>query len=255
MRGSAWYTKAGIFAAIVVLLMVGSVMLIPPSGTASSAASSAPTPAPVSPPPASVAPTNAPGATSPHPGTLDVYEVAPGGATTMDPATAYDTVSYEPILNVYQTLVAYNGSSTTNFVPELATCVPGSASCLALYGQSLITTNQTTGFPQYFTFVLDSAARFYDPSTGASWPVFPSDVMFSLARTLSFANLPATAITGGWIQSQALLPFGNPSWDGGIHAPFNNTPSNVLGSMLVNDSAYCPAAAMSQANGCITFNA
>ncbi len=190
----------------------------------------------------------------PHPGTLDVYEVAPGGGKTEDPSVAYDTVSYEPILNVYQTLVAYNGSSTTQFVPELATCVPGSAQCTALYGSTLIQNNATTGYPQYFTFVLDSAAQFYDPSTGGHWGVYPSDVMFTLSRTLSFAELPAVGIQNGWIQTQALLPYGNHAYDGGIHYPWNNTPGNVLSSMLVNDSAFCPAAAMSQ-NGCITFNA
>ncbi|MFZ0699527.1 MAG: hypothetical protein WAN74_05005 [Thermoplasmata archaeon] len=185
---------------------------------------------------------------------MDIYEVAPGGGKSEDPSVAYDTLSYEPILNVYQTLVAYNGSSTTNFVPELATCVPGSAQCTTLYGSSLITNNPTTSLPQYFTFVLDSSAQFYDPSTGARWGVYPSDVMFTLSRTMSFSELPGVGTQNGWIQTQALVPFGNYAYDGGIHYPYNNTPGNVLSSMLVNDSTYCPAAAMAQ-NGCITFDA
>ena len=76
--------------------------------------------------------------TSPHPGTIMAFEDAPGGARTEDPAIAYDTVSYEPILNVYQPLITYNGStvgpSWQAFVPSLATCVPGSPQCQALYG-------------------------------------------------------------------------------------------------------------------------
>ena len=242
---------------IVAALMLGSV-LVPVAGLSGAGAASAaplPTASSSAPATASTAPISTPGSSGPHPGTLDVYEVAPGGAKTEDPSVAYDTVSYEPVINVYQTLVAYNGSSTTNFVPELATCVPGTVQCTALYGSSLITNNPSTGYPQYFTFVLDSAARFYDPGTGASWPVFPSDVMFTLARTTSFADLPGVGVQNGWIQTQALTPIGNPSWDGGIHYPYNNTPSNVLGSMLVNDSTYCPAAAMTSANGCITFDA
>jgi hypothetical protein len=197
----------------------------------------------------------------PHPGTIQGYEIAPQGMTSEDPAVAYDTVSYEPIINVYQTLIAYNGTSTSNFVPELSTCVPGasngvsstaSVSCQALYGNSLIVSN-SQGEPQYYTFPI-AKANFYDPATGASWQVYPSDVMFSLARTMSFADLPGPGVLNGWIQTQSMMPIGNPKYDGGIHFPFNNTPVNILDSMLVNDSTYCPATALA-AYGCITFNA
>ncbi len=198
----------------------------------------------------------------PHPGVFEGYEFAPSGQSSEDPSVAYDTVSYEPIINVYQSLIAYNGTSTANFVPEISTCVPGAAngvsstasvSCQNVYGSSLIVTN-AQGEPQWYTFPIDPAAHFYDPSTGASWQVYPSDVMFSLARTLGFADLPGPGVLNGWIQTQSLLPIGNNKWDGGIHSPFNNTPGNVLSSMLVNDSTYCPAAALA-ASGCITFNA
>ncbi|MGI0129846.1 MAG: hypothetical protein ACREEC_06820, partial [Thermoplasmata archaeon] len=173
----------------------------------------------------------------------------------------YDTVSYEPIINVYQTLVGYNGSSTANFIPELSTCVPGasdgvsstaSLSCEAVYGNSLIV-NNAQGEPQFYTFPI-AKANFYDPATGASWQVYPSDVMFSIARTMSFADLPGPYVLNGWIITQSLLPYGSSKWDGGIHSPFNNTPAYVLNSMLVNDSTYCPASALA-AYGCITFNA
>lgn len=198
----------------------------------------------------------------PHPGVLDGYEIAPQGMTSEDPAVAYDTVSFEPILNVYQTLIAYNGTSTSNFVPELSTCVPGapanglstpSVSCQDVYGSSLITDN-ALGQPQYWTFPISNAS-FYDPATGNSWPVYPIDVMFSLARTMSFADLPGPGVLNGWIQTQALTPIGNPSWDGAIHFPFNNTPGNIMTSMLINDSSYCPAVALTSGHGCITFDA
>jgi hypothetical protein len=209
-----------------------------------------------------ISPAPSAGKASPHPGTLEIYEVAPSGQTSEDPSVAYDSVSEEPILNVYQTLVAYNGSSTSTFLPELSTCVPGakngvlstpSVSCQALYGQTLIKDN-SAGEPRYWTFPIDPAARFYDEATGASWPVFPSDVMFTFARTMGFADLPGPYVLNGWIVSQSLLSVGNPAWDGGIHYPFNNTPQGILGSMLVNDSAYCPAPALAQ-SGCITFDA
>lgn len=249
MLKSSGLRFSAIAAVALVMLLVASIMLPAGGAGAASAASASSQAAPtVSTAATPATPTvTAPASTSPHPNQLDIYEVAPDGATSIDPAQAYDTVSFEPILNTYQTLIAYNGSSTATFVPELATCVPGSAACMSLYDSSMIV-NDT-----YFTFAIDSAARFYDPATQASWPVFPSDVMFSLARTMAFAQLPAVGADGDWIQTQALLPYGNGSWDGGIHSPWNNTPENVLGSMLVNDSTYCPAAAMTDANGCITF--
>jgi hypothetical protein len=211
---------------------------------------------------------SSPGATpasfGPHPGTIEAYEPVPGGATTEDPATAYDTTSYEVILNVYETLVSYNGSSTATFVPTLATCVPGQGdNCATDYGAGFTGIYNATGgnftgsngVPTYWTFVIDPAARFYDPSTKASWPVYPTDVMFSIARTLGFSTYPVATKTAGWILAQALLPPGNADWDNGIHAPYNNTPSHILDSMLVNDSAFCPTKAMNgvQGNGCITF--
>ena len=198
---------------------------------------------------------------SPHPGTLDIYEIT-SGLNSLDPAVAYDTVSEEPILNIYQTLVTYDGSSTAQFLPQLSTCVPGgddgslspaSVSCEAIYGQSLVV-NNGLGQPQYYTYPIDPNARFYDAATGAHWAVYPSDVMFTVARSAGFADLPCVECQAGWILSQALLPQGSFSWDSGIHQPYNNTPQHILDSMLVNDSTYCPSAALAQ-NGCITFDA
>lgn len=202
--------------------------------------------------------------TSPHPGTLDVYLIASGGATTVDPSVAYYTVDLEPIQNVYQTLVNYNGSSTATFVPTLSTCVPGTAQCSADYAGFTGIYNVTgapftgsNGQPRYWSFPIDPAARFYDNSTHVGWPVYPTDLEYSLIRTIGFADLPGFAYNPGWIQAQSLVNIGNPGFDGGIHFPFNNTPGAVLSSMLINDSSYCPAAAMDgiHGNGCITFDA
>jgi hypothetical protein len=202
-----------------------------------------------------------PAAGGPHPGTIQSYEYAPGGAPTIDPAVAYYTVDDEVITNVYETLIAFNGTQTgpsySNWTPEVATCVPGSPVCTAQYGSTLVYNNATNpSQAQYFTFEIDSGARFYDPATGVSWPVYPSDVAFSLARSWAFANLPAPEVFNGWITAQAMLPPGSAKWDGGVHNPYNNTPKDVLTSMLINDSAYCPAptAPGIHTNGCITFN-
>jgi hypothetical protein len=192
-------------------------------------------------------------ATSNHKG-LSVYEYSPGGSTSEDPAVDYETVGYEPILNVYQTLIQYNASDSgpgfANFIPELASCVPGSPECVSQFtGDNLTSGNN-------YTFVLSAAPQFYDPGNNAHWGVYPSDVLFSLARTLGFSTQPAFGANNGWIVAQALLSTGNAAWDGGIHASMNNTPANVFAAITVNDSS-CPALAMSSAlyHGCVTFHA
>jgi peptide/nickel transport system substrate-binding protein len=188
---------------------------------------------------------------SPHPGTIINYELAPGGAFSEDPAIDYETVGAEPIYNVYQTLINYNGSLTgptaDDFVPQLATCVPGSAECVSLYSNNLVTGNN-------YTFVIQPNASFYDPSTQAHWGVWPTDVVFSIARTLGFSTLPSVSINPGWIIAQSLLNSGNYTWDS-IHGSYNNTPQQILGAMTINGSD-CPSAAMnpSTGHGCVTFN-
>ena len=194
------------------------------------------------------------GGRSPHPGQIVYYFYAPGGGTSEDPAIDYETVGYEVILNVYETLIAYNGSQSgptyQSYVPVIATCVPGSPQCGALYpGTNNLVTNG-----QFYTFVVSKSAHFYDPYSGSSWGVYPTDVLFSVARTLGFSNLPCVGCNNGWILAQSLLPAGNGKWDGGIHSPYNNTPQGVFNQILVNNSTYCPAAAMSSEHGCVTFN-
>lgn len=191
---------------------------------------------------------------SPHsssPGSLTSYEYGVGGPGSFDPAIVYDSLGLEVIENVYQTLIGVNGTATgsaaASFVPLLATCVPGSSLCQSLYSNSLVSGS-------HYTFVLSSSPRFYDASTGASWPVYPTDVLFSIARTLAFSTQPCFGCNNGWELAQALLSSGNGVWDGGIHGARNNTPSNVYASMTVNDSTYCPSSLLRQ-NGCITFNA
>ncbi|HTP56280.1 MAG TPA: hypothetical protein VML53_06435, partial [Thermoplasmata archaeon] len=225
---------------------VASAILRAPPGGAGGASSTTPGIA-------AVAPSTGAYPRSPHPGTLDIYELAPAGSISEDPSVAYDTTSYEPILNVYQTLINYNGSSTMSFVPTLAVCVPGTVQCTADFGSNLTGYVHGVPAPVYWTFVIDKQANFYDPTTGTSWGVYPSDVMFSLARSIAFADTPYAGRQPGWLQAQALVQNGSPSFDSGIHFPYNNTPSSVLSSMLVNDSAYCPASAISAEHGCITF--
>jgi len=52
----------------------------------------------------------------------DTFVIAEAGDTlSLDPAYAYDYVSGEQIQNIYETLIKFDGSSTSEFVPCLAT--------------------------------------------------------------------------------------------------------------------------------------
>ncbi|MCI4347211.1 MAG: PKD domain-containing protein [Thermoplasmata archaeon] len=205
-------------------------------------------------------------AISPHPGQIISYEEAPAGGKIYDPAISYDTVSGEIDINTYQSLITYNGSAAgpdpANYVPQIATCVPGSAACAALYGGNTLLSGSD------YTFVVSKVPQFYDPwdsanpAAGASWGVYPTDVMFSVMRTMGFSLYPGVATTAGWILSQSLLsactlpksPGSCFSWDGALHPYWNNTPKQMFNSMSINDSAWCPAAAMTNEHGCITFH-
>jgi peptide/nickel transport system substrate-binding protein len=191
--------------------------------------------------------------TSPHPGSLDVYELAPGGSNSEDPAIDYESVGSEVIYNVYEALISYNGSETGptagSYVPVLATCVPGSSTgannCETMYGTTGVVGNN-------YTFAISKTAKFYDPGTGNSWPVYPTDVVFSLARTMAFSTNPGVGANNGWILTQSLLPTGNHSWSG-LHYPYNNTAADVMGAMTINGSG-CNQAMLANSNGCVTFD-
>ncbi len=194
---------------------------------------------------------------SPHNGTLEVYQVTSAGYgsyMTLDPALADDATDGPILQNIYQTLIVYNGSKAgpdpSDFVPDLATCVPGSTQCVSMYGSSLVSGDN-------WTFVINPNATFYNGTTGASWSVYPNDVAFSFARSCALSNLTGLEGFEDFVLCQALLPStANSSWDGGLHYPYNNTPANILNAMTVNSSLYCTALMEDgiHGNGCITLD-
>ncbi len=194
----------------------------------------------------------------PHPGTVIAYEYVPGGGLSEDPNVDYETAGYEVILNVYESLIGYNGTqaidSANGYIPEIAQCVPGSALC----GQDFPTepaageTDLVAG--HNYTFVIGDYSHFYDPATGVSWPVYASDVLFTMARDIAMSS--DGEATPGWVQGQSLLPGGQSTYDKGLHYPYNSTPWNIFQHVLVNDSAFCPSVAMTNGmgyDGCVTF--
>ena len=93
-------------------------------------------------------------------------ELTAGDPESLDPAYAYDTSSEDIIWpNVYETLIAYEGSSTSRFVPMLATQVPSVAN-------HLISADGTT-----YTFPIRKGVKFHDGSV-----MTPEDVRYSILR-------------------------------------------------------------------------
>ena len=85
---------------------------------------------------------------------------------SLDPAYAADTVSYEVIRrNVYETLIVYDGSVLSRFVPRLAMTVPSLAN-------GLISPDGLT-----YTFPIRENVHFHDGSV-----MTPEDVRYSVLR-------------------------------------------------------------------------
>jgi peptide/nickel transport system substrate-binding protein len=170
---------------------------------------------------ASIMKTSAP---STNPSEITVTEVVPGGAYSFDPAIDYETVGFEVIMNVYETMIQYNGSSTSQaqMFPEVASVIP----TVANGGIS----------PNYlnYTFHVRSGLKFANGDPLTAWDAYTSYV-----RTLLFVQgSPGTA---GWILAQDLLP-------GGGFAPglFSN------GTALYN--AITSAVTVNNATQTVTFH-
>ena len=124
-------------------------------------------------------------------------EVQPGGFETIDPAIDYEVYGYEVMYEIYQPLIYYNGTSTSSYVPVIATSVP------------TVTNGGISGDHLNYTFTINTSLSF---SNGDH--VTPYDVYVSILRTLLYANNPSDP---GWLLAHALLPGAT------IYGPFNNS--------------------------------
>ena len=89
-----------------------------------------------------------------------------GDPESLDPAYQYDTASYEIVYpNVYETLIGYDGSVLSTYVPRLATQVPSLAN-------HLISADGLT-----YTFPIREGVKFHDGTT-----MTPEDVRYSTLR-------------------------------------------------------------------------
>ncbi len=121
-----------------------------------------------------------------NPNVIVVAQNVPGGPFSFDPQIDYESVGFEVIANTFATLVMYNGSSTSQFIPYAAEFLP-------TVGNG-INSNYTE-----YTFTIRPGLRF---SNGD--PLTAYDVWYSVIRALLFnGGMPYTP---DWILAQFLVP-------------------------------------------------
>ena len=123
----------------------------------------------------------------PNPDVITVAENVPGGPYSFDPDIDYETVGFEVISNIFATLLLYNGSSTTSFIPYVAEYIP-------TVQNGGIQDNYTV-----YTFKIRPGLYF---SNGD--PITAYDVWYSMIRALLFVG--GQPETGDWILAQYLIP-------------------------------------------------
>jgi peptide/nickel transport system substrate-binding protein len=109
-----------------------------------------------------------------------------GNPDYFDPAQDYETAGGEVLQNVFETLVFYNGSSASEFIPMLATEVP----TIANGGIS------TSGLN--YTFHIREGVKFHDNASVLT----AQDVKFSFQRELKLNDPNGPA----WILGEVLVP-------------------------------------------------
>ena len=122
-----------------------------------------------------------------NPGIITYMEAVTGGYTTLDPALDYESTGFEIIANVYQTLLAYNGTSTSDLVPVLADQIP------------TVANGQVSPDFMSYTFHIRQGLKFSNGN-----PVTPWDVKYSITRTMLFNS--GSPFPNGWIVSQFFVP-------------------------------------------------
>jgi peptide/nickel transport system substrate-binding protein len=172
------------FFVVLSFLMVASMLLSAcgtPATTVAPATAAPATVAPATAAPATAAPAGPAAPKSKDPTTLTIAE-SDVSIDTLDPALAYDTASGEIIQNTYDTLIFYDGSKLSSFVPLLADSWTVSAD------------------GKVYTFTIHSGVKFHNGD-----PLTASDVAFSFQRGL----LQGGSASPQWLLSEPFFGVGN----------------------------------------------
>jgi peptide/nickel transport system substrate-binding protein len=150
-----------------------------------------------------------------NPGVITEDVLSGGSPVTFDPQAVSDAISQEVPYNIYQGIVLYNGSSTSSYIPVLATQLPSVAN------------GQITPDDMNFTFTIRNNQYF---SNGD--PVTAYDVWFSLVREIGFAQSGSGLATGGQF-AQYLIP----GAQNGTVNPTGNASYVTVTSVITYDNA------------------
>jgi len=120
------------------------------------------------------------------PGIITNMEAVTGGYTTLDPALDYESTGFEVISNTYETLIAYNGTSTDAFVPVVSDVIP-----------TVANGRVSSDFMNY-TFHIRPGLKFSNGDGITAW-----DAKYSISRTMLFNS--GSPFPPGWIISQFLV--------------------------------------------------
>ncbi len=123
----------------------------------------------------------------PNPGVINVAENVAGGPFSFDPQIDYESVGFEVVQNIFATLLVYNGSSTTTFIPMVASQIPS-------VQNGEVNSNYTS-----YTFQIRQGLKF---SNGD--PITAYDVWYSMIRDMLFVG--GAPGTPDWILAQYLIP-------------------------------------------------
>ncbi len=169
----------------------------------------------------------------------DTFIYAPiGSPDTLDPAYAYDTASSEIIQAVYETLIFFDGESTTEFVPVLATewnvSVDNKTYRFKIQkGVKFHNGNDLT--PEDVEYSIERG-MVQDYGAGPQWmifePLFGTDTHSSRTDDglMPLANITSKVeVDGDWVQFNLVAPY----------EPFLQILANTWGSIV--DKEWCIA--------------
>jgi len=179
----------------------------------------------------------------PYPETLRIGAISE--AVTLDPVNAYDTSSGQQLLQIYEGLLAYAPSSTTAFVPALATVVPSYENGLVVDGEdadgtyTLVTCPIREGVYFHNGNVLDAGDVEYtfersmivDPAGGPQWMTY--NVFFGLTFTSLAAVVDAFGQDGAKVKIQESVEINGNNVTFKLYGPFGLFFASVL-----NDATY-----------------